>query len=120
MSNRHTPLQTTATTYRVLSANTTNDALVKTGGRALQSILVYNTGTIAFVKLYNKATTPTVGTDTPIMTIPVTATTGQVLLTFPAGISFDLGIGIGITGAIADNDTTAVAANQVTVNLQYV
>lgn len=118
--SKHTPLNTTAFNHRILSANTTNGALIKAGSRALQGILIYNTGTIAFVKLYNKATAPTVGTDTPFMTIPVAATTGQVAITFPSGISFELGLGIAITGAITDADATAVAANQVTVNLQYI
>lgn len=118
--SKFTPLSTTATNYRVLSANTTNSALIKATPAALQGITIHNTGTIAFVKLYNKATAPTVGTDTPLMTIPVAATSGSVAINFPAGIAFGTGLGIGITGAIADNDTTAVAANQVTVNLQYV
>lgn len=119
MSSKQKPASTVAFNYRLLSANTTNSNLIKTGGRAVQGIMVHNTGTIAFVKLYNKATAPTVGTDTPLMTVPVAATTGQVLIQFPNGIVFDLGLGVGITGLIGDSDTTVVAANQVTLNIQY-
>lgn len=117
--SKFSPLKTAATNYRVLSLNTTNGALIKGFPALVQGITIHNTGTIAFVKLYNKATAPTVGTDTPLMTIPVAATTGSVVISFPAGVTFGTGLGIAITGAIGDSDTTAVAANQVTVNLQY-
>lgn len=117
--SKFSPLKTAATNYRVLSAATTNGALIKATPALLQGVTIHNTGTIAFVKLYNKATAPTVGTDTPLMTIPVAATTGSVVISFPAGIVFETGLGIAITGAIGDSDTTSVGANQVTVNLQY-
>jgi hypothetical protein len=76
----------------------------------------------AFVKLYNKATAPTVGTDVPLMIIPVPAAVGgvpgvaQISPGFN-GYRFALGLGIAITGAVADTDTTAVAAGQVKVIL---
>ena len=74
------------------------------------------------MKLYNKATAPTVGTDVPEMIIPVPAAVSGVpgvasinpgFLTF----RFALGLGIAITGGMADSDTTAVAAGQVKVKL---
>jgi hypothetical protein len=37
----------------------------------------------------------------------------------PAGINFSSGIAISCTGAIADNDTTAISASQVVINLKY-
>jgi len=217
--SKHTPLQKVAENHRLLSANTINQTLVKAGDRLLQGVVAHNTGTIAFIKLYNLATAPapanvaqvttitltgTSGTanvtvaggltklvtfntdlattasdfDTdhsaaytaegitvttsgddiiftaasagtpfdvpvitnatgdlagtvvettdnqtltadPVMTIPIAATTGQVIAQFPAGISFSNGIAYSVTGAIADNDATAVAANQVTLNIQY-
>jgi hypothetical protein len=112
-----------ATPYFVNSAATTNGALVLTGTSGLCALWASNIGaTAAFVKLYNKATAPTVGTDVPEMIIPVAAAVGG----FPgiAEISpgfnayrFPLGLGIAITGAVADSDTTAVAAGQVKVKL---
>jgi hypothetical protein len=74
------------------------------------------------VKLYNKATAPTVGTDVPAMIIPVPAAVAGVpgVATLPVGFNgfrFALGLGLAITGAVADNDTTAVAAGQVKVIL---
>lgn len=107
-----------ATPYFVNSLATTNGALILTGTSGLQAFFASNIGaTAAFVKLYNKATAPTVGTDVPEMVITVPAT-GQVEIT-PGfnGYRFTLGMGIAITGAAADTDTTAVAAGQVKVKL---
>ena len=106
-----------ATAFFVNSAATTNGALILTGTSGLQAFFASNTGTEAFVKLYNKATAPTVGTDVPEMVIRVPAN-GQVELT-PGfnGYRFPLGLGIAITGLAADADTTAVAAGQVKVKI---
>lgn len=112
-----------ATPYYINSAATTNGALVITGTSGLQALYATNTGaTVAFIKLYNKATAPTVGTDAPEMVIPVPAAVSGVpgvanpFIGF-SGFRFALGLGIAITGAVADNDTTAVAAGQVKVKL---
>jgi hypothetical protein len=112
-----------ATPLIINSAATTNGALVLTGTSGLQAFYATNIGaTAAFVKLYNKATAPTVGTDVPAMIIPVPAAVAgvpgvaQISPGFN-GYRFALGLGIAITGAVADNDTTAVAAGQVKVIL---
>jgi len=111
-----------ATPYILNSAATTNEALILTGTSGLQAFYATNTGaTVAFVKLYNKATAP-VSTDIPAMILPVPAAVSGVpgVCTLPIGFSgfrFALGLGIRITGGVADNDTTAVAAGQVKVIL---
>ena len=111
-----------ATPYILNSAASTNEALILTGTSGLHAFYATNTGaTAAFVKLYNKATAP-VSTDVPAMIIPVPAAVSGVpgVATLPigfAGFRFALGLGIRITGAVADNDTTAVAAGQVKVML---
>lgn len=112
-----------ATPYNLNSAATTNGALIITGTSGLQTFWASNIGaTPAFVKLYNKATAPTVGTDVPAMIIPVPAAVSGVpgVAPLPVGFSgfrFALGLGIAITGAVADSDTTAIAAGQVKVAL---
>lgn len=112
-----------ATPYILNSAAGTNGALVLTGTSGLHAFYATNTGaTPAFVKLYNKATAPTVGTDVPAMIIPVPAAVSGVpgVATLPIGFNgfrFALGLGIAITGGVADTDTTAVAAGQVKVML---
>lgn len=106
--------------YRVLSAATTNAASVKASAGQVYGWHITNLSATAarFVKLYNMATAPTVGTDTPVMTLPLPAG-GQANVAFPTGIAFATGIALAITGALADSDTTAVAANDVVVNLAY-
>lgn len=112
-----------ATPYFLNSAATTNGALILTGTSGVQAFWATNTGaTAAFVKLYNKATAPTVGTDVPEMIIPVPAAAAGVpgIAEITPGFNghrFALGLGIAITGAAADSDTTAVAAGQVRVKL---
>lgn len=112
-----------ATPYFLNSAATTNGALIITGTSGVSSIYATNTGAaVAFVKLYNKATAPTVGTDVPEMIIPVPAAVSGVpgVANIAAGVPplrFALGLGIAITGGVADTDTTAVAAGQVKVKL---
>jgi hypothetical protein len=112
-----------ATPYILNSLATTNGALILTGTSGLHAFYASNIGaTTAYVKLYNKATAPTVGTDVPAMVIPVpsNATDGLGTATLPIGTNgfrFALGLGIAITGGAADSDTTAVAAGQVKVML---
>lgn len=111
-----------ATPYILNSAASTNEALILTGTSGLQAFYATNIGaTPAFVKLYNKATAP-VSTDVPAMILVVPAAVSGVpgVCTLPIGFSgfrFALGLGIRITGGMADNDTTAVAAGQVKVML---
>jgi hypothetical protein len=112
-----------ATPYILNSAATTNGNLVLTGTSGLHAFYATNTGAIpAYVKLYNKATPPTVGTDVPAMVLPIPAAVSGVpgVFTLPIGhqgFRFALGLGIAITGEAADTDTTAIAAGQVKVML---
>jgi hypothetical protein len=109
-----------ATIYRLLSAATTNSNNIKASAGQLYGWYLFNTSaSIKYVKLYNKATAPTVGTDVPVLTFPLPPTDGAVQNPSGVGIAFATGIGIAITGGAADADTTAVAANDVIINLFY-
>lgn len=108
-------------TARLLSAAaSTNATLVKDGRTALKGIQGYNAaGTARYLKLYNGTAEPTVGTDTPVKTIYLPATTAFAL-DFPHGYDFSLGLGFAITGAAADADTTACSAGDVLcLNVDY-
>lgn len=111
------------TIYRLLSAATTNGNNIKASAGQLYGFVITNVNAAArFVKLYNKATAPTVGTDTPVMTLVIPGNangSGMVAAEFTSGIAFGTGIGIAITGVVTDADATAVAANEVVVNLLY-
>ena len=112
-----------ATPYFVNSAATTNGALILTGTSSVHSLWATNEGaTVAYIKLYNKAAAPTVGTDVPEMIIPVPAAVSGVPGVANPNMGFipfrfALGLGIAITGAAVHTDTTAVAAGQVKVKL---
>lgn len=109
-----------ATVITINSAATTNATSSKASAGSLIGIACSNTGAAAaFVKLYNKASAPTVGTDVPVLTITVPAS-GTVQVDWGAlGYRFSLGIALAITNLAADTDTTAVAASQVKVTGTY-
>lgn len=79
-----------------------------------------NAGTL-YLKLYNKATAATVGTDTPLLTIgiPPTVTGGLSQLVFEEGIAFTAGISLAATTAAAVADTGAPGASDCNVTLLY-
>lgn len=108
------------TTARVNAAATTNSTLVKGSAGQVYGWSFSNASAAAkFVRLFNKATAPTVGTDTPVITIALAAG-ATTTFTTEIGVIHTLGIGYDITGANGDADATAVAANDVTGAIYYV
>jgi hypothetical protein len=104
-------------TYRVLwPANTTGVNIKAAGGQIYGWYLYNNATAIRVVKLYDKATAPTVGTDTPTQTIVLPPNGGANVFS-DVGFQFVNGIGIGVTNLIPDADTTAPTANDVIINL---
>lgn len=104
---------------KVISAATTNATVVKASPGVLLSLYVTNTNAAdRFLKLYNKATAPTVGTDVPVMTINLHENSAESW-TIPAGINFSAGISYAITTGVADADVAAVGANDVVATLVY-
>lgn len=79
-----------------------------------------------YLKLYDVAVAPVVGTTVPKLTIPLTSNTvynGTALVAAPLvfvigteniGVSFTSGIGYALTKLPADNDITAIIAGDVT------
>lgn len=112
-----------ATPYFLNSAATTNGALIITGTSWLTNFYATNEGaSYAYVKLYNKATAPTVGTDVPEMTIPIPPAAAWV----PGSVNlpiwfiwfrFALWLGIAITRNAVFSDITAIGASEVKVKL---
>jgi hypothetical protein len=101
----------TPSAFSTTAAASTNATSVKTSAGSLFEISVTNpTASPVFFKLYNKASAPTVGTDTPVLIIPI-ASGGYAIEPFGAnGKRFTTGIAWALTGAIASADSTAVAA----------
>lgn len=114
-----TPLAATA--FSLNSAATTNATSVKATAGSLYTLNITNFSAAAkFVKLYNKATAPTVGTDVPLQTIEVAANASRQIEYGALGVRFTTGIGYAITGLQPDADATAVAAGDVKVHGSYV
>jgi hypothetical protein len=106
------------TPYSLISAATTNATSVKGAAGQVYTYHLYNTTSAAkFVRFFDKATAPTVGTDVPIIRFMVPALGGVVVHT--NGQQFSTGIAFDITGALGDADATAVAVGDVFVNLGY-
>lgn len=106
-----------ATSFTLLSAASTNATVVKASAGVLYMLTATNnSASIAFLKMYNKATAPTVGTDVPVLTFLLSAN-GGIAVPIPAtGVTFATGIGYALTGLATTADTTAVALSQVQVN----
>lgn len=111
-----------ATTGRIVSsAASTNATSVKASAGAVHGFTATNTtASLKYLKFYNKASAPTVGTDTPIWTQPLQPSNVPTVIRFPKTLHFSTGIAIALTGAAADADTTALAAGDVVgLNIAY-
>jgi hypothetical protein len=89
---------------------------ITTNRSILTSLLPVNTtATTYYLKLYDTATVPTCGSGTPKWTVPIPAAAASSASAVPVSpnIKFVNGIGICLTGALADTDTMAAAVGVV-------
>lgn len=102
------------TQFKRISTADVNAIFIKAAaGRVYGYSFQNTTAAYKFVKLYNKATAPVVGTDTPIRTIGVPPN-GEINYFNQFGLAgFAAGIAFAITGASPDADATAVAVGDV-------
>lgn len=115
-----TQLPVTPTQSFTNSAATTNATSTKASAGTVWSILVSNTNAAKrYLKLYNKASAPTVGTDIPVLTIPIPADGIEQIDGGSNGIRFGTGIAWALTTGAADTDTGAVAAGEIKVAIAY-
>ncbi len=108
-------------TARLLSAAaSTNATNAKNAAGYMYGIRGYNArGSAVYLKLYNKASSPTVGSDTPVQTIYLPAT-AAFAVDWPVGYYFSTGISFALTTAGADADTGALTAGDIlALNLDY-
>lgn len=98
--------------FAATNTASTGAASVKTSAASLMEIDAFNNNTyIVFLKLYNKASAPTVGTDVPITVIPIPAGSGIVSEFGQYGKRFTTGFAYAVTVAQGDADATAPAAS---------
>lgn len=111
-----------ATPTHYLSAANNNSTNVKAkNGTVYHVVAINTTSTIYYLKLYDKATAPTCGTDTPVQTYPIPHNTGAgggLILNYTPGLGFLNGIGFCIVSGIADN-SNGNAATGVAIDLGY-
>lgn len=111
---------TTPTQSFINSAATTNATSVKASAGTVFNIVATNTNAAArYLKFYNKASAPTVGTDVPVLTITLPASQ-SVTISPHQGIRFGSGIALATTTGAADSDTGAVAANEIKIATSYI
>jgi hypothetical protein len=112
-----------ASIFRSLDLDETEEEVKATAG-TVYGWYIANTATATrFVKFYNAtAANVTVGTTTPVLTLPIPGNSSDDIaanLLGGVGIAFDTAITVAATTALADNDTGAPAANDVIINLFY-
>jgi len=108
-----------STPSHTMSAASTNATSLKASAGQVYGLSISNNNASArYFKLYNKASAPTVGTDTPVLTLQVPGN-ATVIRAYPVGLALATGIAWAATGAITDADTTAIGANDLSVDIDY-
>jgi hypothetical protein len=104
----------------VISFASTNATLAKNAPGNLYGLTLANTNatTWRWLKLFDKATAPVPGADTPVAVIGLPPA-GTVSRDFPVGLTFAQGLGFAITANPALLDNTAIAANEVVGTMEY-
>jgi hypothetical protein len=110
------------TPYSRLSTATTNAvSIVATQTNLLGGWITNINAAPRYVKLYNKASAPDPAADTPVLRLLIPGNTNGAggVCNIPSGIQFSLGLAMLIVTGVGDTDATAVAANEIIVNLWY-
>jgi hypothetical protein len=104
--------------YHLVSANSTNPSVIKASGGTVNGWYIYNSnGSARKVAFHNIATTPTAGSGVVYSLVIPPLSAANV--SFPDGITFTTGISITTTTGLADSDATAVATNDLIINIFY-
>ena len=104
--------------YRNINLVASGVNIKSSAGQIYGWYLFNNASTVRYIKLYNKARAPSVGADTPAMTIPLPCGAAANVIV-PSGIAFSHGIGIGATTGVSDGNAGMPAPNEVVVNIIY-
>ena len=106
--------------HRIKSAAGTNATSVKAAAGQIYGVAIFNrTNQDKYLKLYDKASAPTVGTDVPAFTICLPGRGGYDAPASPIGEPFENGIAYAITANVEDTDTTAVGVDDVHGRILY-
>jgi hypothetical protein len=110
--------QTGLKRYHLVSAATTNPVVVKSSAGNLHGWYIYNSNAAARkLVFHNTAAAPTAGASVS-WSIVIPPESGANVFT-DIGIHFSTGIAITTVTGLADNDSAAVALNDLIINLFY-
>src|SRR2546429_2962266 len=106
------------TPSHTISPASTNATSLKASAGHGYGFIVSNTNAAArFFKIYNKASAPTVGTDTPVVTVHLPPNS-TVIRVYPKGLALGTGIAWALTTGIANSDTGSVGTD-ISVDIDY-
>jgi hypothetical protein len=115
------PTDDGSTPHTAIAAASVNATVVKASAGTLYGGYIHNrVPAERFFKLYDKATAPT-NSDTPtdVLALGAGVTLSIADLVGSRGGKFTAGIAYRTTTGLANNDNTAVAANDLVINLRY-
>lgn len=105
-------------TFHLVSAATTNATVIKATPGQVFGWFIYNSNAAARkITFHNSSTSPTAGAGT-FISIVIPPTSGANV-EYTNGIQFTTGIAITTTTGLADTDATAVALNDLNINIFY-
>lgn len=104
--------------HTVAAASTNATSTKASAGQVYHVCVNSNAAYPVYLKLFNKASAPTVGTDTPVKVMEAQAGV-PACLSSEDGLAFGTGIAWALTKGITDADATAVLISDATVELAY-
>jgi hypothetical protein len=112
------------TTWHLIALATTNATSVKASAAVVFSCQMSNNSiTPYYLKIYNKASAPTVGTDVPVVTLlipgPAAGGGGSNVAFGAGGLALATGFATSTNTGIADTDNVGVPATTLALNCQY-
>ena len=101
--------------------NTGAATVVKATAGTIYTLNANNTTAAArYVRLFQKATAPTLGTDVPSVVVTVPAGSSKEISFAPGGLTFGSGIGVAVTTDAAQLGSTVATAGDVQLTISYV
>lgn len=105
--------------FRTIDLDETEEEVKATAGQVYGYYFYNAANALRYLKIYNgTAASVTVGTTTPVLTLPLPATSAGHI-SFPVPVAFSTAICVAATTGLADNDTGAPSANDVILNVFY-
>ena len=107
------------TLHRRLSTGTDSTNVKNAAGQLFWGFVTNTNASARYIKFYNSASAPTLGSGTPVLTFLVPPGSSGLQITAEQGLAFSTGIGYTLSTGATDADAVTVAANEIIVNLGY-